>query len=167
MSAKCNLQQCLADSPFLLFLCETGLLGISSSRESCFYCFKHIFYTLFMLGKCLAFSVGHRLLLKEQERIYVLTLRQHWVKFSAEDNLKYFSYSSKKTGLDISCKLSLMETICMKCQILFFWKNKKNITNLSSADTAKRILKACAETADIMHYRYLNNSNQNGPPDKT
>ena len=114
-----------------------------------------------MLGKCLAFSVGHRLLLKEQERIYVLTL---WVKFSAEDNLKYFSYSSKKTGLDISCKLSLMETICMKCQILFFGKN---ITNLSSADTAKRILKACAETAGIMHYPYLNNSNQNGPPGKT
>ena len=27
-----------------------------------------------------------------------------------------------------------METICMKCQIVFPGKNKKNITNLSSAE---------------------------------
>ena len=29
-----------------------------------------------------------------------------WVKFSADDILKYFSYFSQKTGYDISCKLS-------------------------------------------------------------
>ena len=39
-----------------------------------------------------------------------------------------FSYFSQKTRLDISCKLSPMETICMKCQILFSEKNKKNIS---------------------------------------
>ena len=33
--------------------------------------------------------------------------------------LKYFSYFSQKTGFDISCKLSPVETICMKCQVLF------------------------------------------------
>ena len=31
-------------------------------------------------------------------------------------------------GFDISCKLSPMETICMKCQVPFSGKNKKNIS---------------------------------------
>ena len=34
-----------------------------------------------------------------------------WVKFSAEDILKYFSCFSQKIGFDISCKLSPLETI--------------------------------------------------------
>ena len=29
----------------------------------------------------------------------------------------------------------------MKCQILFVWKNKKNIINLSSAENAQRVVK--------------------------
>ena len=33
------------------------------------------------------------------------------------------------------------ETICMKCQILFTGKNKKNIINLSSAEYAQRVVK--------------------------
>ena len=51
---------------------------------------------------------------------------------------KYFSYFYQKTGFDISCKLSPLETICMKCQILFAWKN---IINLSSAELAQRVVK--------------------------
>ena len=35
-----------------------------------------------------------------------------------------FSSFSKKIGLDISCKLSPWETVCMKCQSLFSGKNK-------------------------------------------
>ena len=53
----------------------------------------------------------------------------------------HFSYFFQKTGFDISCKLSHMETICMKCQSLFSWKNKKNITILSSAELAQRVVK--------------------------
>ena len=34
-----------------------------------------------------------------------------------------------------------METMCMKCHILFSGKNKKNFTNLSSADLANRVVK--------------------------
>ena len=41
----------------------------------------------------------------------------------------------------MSCKLSPLETICMKCQFLFSGKNKKNITNLSSAELAQRVVK--------------------------
>ena len=52
--------------------------------------------------------------------------------------MKYFSYFSQKTDFDISCKLSPMETICIKYQNLFSGKNKKNITNLYSAELAKR-----------------------------
>ena len=36
-----------------------------------------------------------------------------WVKISADDILKYFSYFPQKTDLDISCKFSPMETACM------------------------------------------------------
>ena len=74
-----------------------------------------------------------------------------WVKFSADVKLKYFFLFSHKTGFDISCKLSPMETIgmkclsCklspmetigMKCQILFSRKIKKNIS-VSSAELAR------------------------------
>ena len=34
-----------------------------------------------------------------------------------------------------------METICMKYQILFSEKNKKNITTLSTAEFAQRVVK--------------------------
>ena len=64
-----------------------------------------------------------------------------WVKFSADDILKYFSYFSQKTGFDISCKLSPYETICMKCSTLFSGKNKKNIINLPSTENAHRVVK--------------------------
>ena len=47
---------------------------------------------------------------------------------SADDKLMTFSYFSQKAGFDISCKSSLLETIYMKCQILFSGENKKNIS---------------------------------------
>ena len=49
-----------------------------------------------------------------------------WVKISVDDILKYFSYFSQKLGFDILCKFSPYKTICMKYQILFSGKNKKN-----------------------------------------
>ena len=42
----------------------------------------------------------------------------------ADDKLM-FSYFSQKAGFDISCKLSPVETICMKCQNLFSRESKK------------------------------------------
>ena len=60
-----------------------------------------------------------------------------WVKFPADDNFKHFSYFTHETRIHISCKSSLIETICMKCQFLFFGKNKKTIINLSSAALAQ------------------------------
>ena len=59
-----------------------------------------------------------------------------WVKISA-DILEYFSYFSQKTGFDITCKLSPMETICMQCQNLFSGKNKKNIIIAFGKEIAK------------------------------
>ena len=38
--------------------------------------------------------------------------------------------------MDTACKLSSKLTICMKCHILFSGKNKKNLINLSSAESA-------------------------------
>ena len=56
---------------------------------------------------------------------------------SVDGLLKYFP----KIGFDISYKLSPVETICMKCQILFSGKIRKNIFNLLSAELAKRVVK--------------------------
>ena len=60
-------------------------------------------------------------------------------KIFSRRHFETFSLFSQKTGFDISCKLSPKETICMKCQILFSGKNKKNIINLSSAENAQRV----------------------------
>ena len=65
----------------------------------------------------------------------------HWVKISLDDIFKYFFYFTQKTGFAISCKLSPLETVCMKCQILFCGKNKENIANLLSAELAQRVVK--------------------------
>ena len=54
-----------------------------------------------------------------------------WAQLSADDILKYFSCFSQKTGFGISCKVSLLETLCMKCLILFSGKNKKNVISFS------------------------------------
>ena len=80
----------------------------------------------------LDFPVSRRYNLTERYW-YKIPYRGKWsqteyrVKFSAEDILKFFSYFPK-TGFDISCKLSPVETICTKCQILFSGKNKKKIS---------------------------------------
>ena len=43
---------------------------------------------------------------------------------------------------EMSCKLSPLETIRMKCQILFSLKNKKKkISIFSSAELAKKVVK--------------------------
>ena len=55
-------------------------------------------------------------------------------------NWWYFSYSSQKTGFDISCKLSPLETVCMKCQNLFSGKNKKNISKCRLLKFLPRVL---------------------------
>ena len=56
-------------------------------------------------------------------------------------NWWYFFVFFSETGVDISCKLSPIETVCMKFQILFSGKNKKNIISLSSAELAHRVVK--------------------------
>ena len=40
----------------------------------------------------------------------------------------------------------------MKCQILFSWKNKKNITNLSSAEIVKRLVKVRGQPTYLVYY---------------
>ena len=73
--------------------------------------------------------------------IYTLTLSTLGKIFSWRHFEIYFSNFSQQTGFDISCKLSPKETICIKCQILFSGKNKKNFINSSSAENAQRGVK--------------------------
>ena len=69
-----------------------------------------------------------------------------WVKFSADDILKFFFFFylffPPRIRFGISCKLSPIKVICMKYQILFSGKNKKTITSFSSAEFAPRLVKA-------------------------
>ena len=55
--------------------------------------------------------------------------------------LIFFSYFSQKTGFVISIKLSLMETICMKCQNLFSENNEKNILKCLLLKFLPRVLR--------------------------
>ena len=61
-------------------------------------------------------------------------------------HFEFFFFFSQKTGFDISCQLSPVETIGMKCQNLFSGKNekKKNIS-LSSAGLAQRVVEVKEE----------------------
>ena len=47
---------------------------------------------------------------------------------SADDKFVTVFLFFKKTGFDILCKLSPMETVCMKCQLLFSGKKRKIIS---------------------------------------
>ena len=46
----------------------------------------------------------------------------------------FFLIFSRKQVLKVPAKLYPMETICIKCQILFSGKSKKKVTNLSSPE---------------------------------
>ena len=50
------------------------------------------------------------------------------------------SYFSQKKDFGISCKLSPVKTICMKCQILFPEKIKKNISEYNLLMFLSRVL---------------------------
>ena len=58
---------------------------------------------------------------------YFLTLTTLWSD-SAADKWVIFLFS-QKTGYDISCTLSPLDTICLKCQILFSGKKKINMSS--------------------------------------
>ena len=64
-----------------------------------------------------------------------------WVKFSADDILKYIFFLFFPENRIRHFMQIVSETICMKSQILFSGKNKKNITNLLSAELAQRVVK--------------------------
>ena len=61
-------------------------------------------------------------------------------KFSRR-HFEIFFLFFQKIGFGISYKLSPLETVCLKCQSLFTWKNKKNVINLLSADFAQGVVK--------------------------
>ena len=69
------------------------------------------------------------------------TLGKIFIRRQIDFSILFF----QKTGFDISCKLSPLETICMECQILFAGKNKKNIINFLFANFAQRAVKVEVE----------------------
>ena len=61
-----------------------------------------------------------------------------------QENIRHFMqtvyiwYFPQKTGFDLSCKLSSLEKICMKSQVLFSGKNKKSISMLPADNFTQR-----------------------------
>ena len=82
---------------------------------------------------------------------YINILSTLWAK-SADDRLLIFLLFFHKTEIDISCKLSPVETICMKCRILFSEENKKTKWTC-------RLLKLLPRVQSVntpsQHYNYL------------
>ena len=58
---------------------------------------------------------------------------------------------SQVTGFDISCILSQLETVCMKCQILLAGKTKKVSSNILSADIIQRVVKVRGTSNLLLH----------------
>ena len=64
-----------------------------------------------------------------------------WLKNSTDYILKYvFLIFPRKYTVDISCKLSHEETLCIKCQSQFSEKIREIVISLSSADFAQRVV---------------------------
>ena len=65
-----------------------------------------------------------------------------WANLADDKLVIFFSFFffSRKTEFDMSCKLSPFETVCMKRLILFFGKNKKNISKCRLLKILPRVL---------------------------
>ena len=80
--------------------------------------------------------------------IHRVLLTPDWLKLSScvkllnEKILKYFLIFPRIQGL----------TVCMKCQILFSVKNKKNVFSLSSAELAQRMVTVELSGFDFVCY---------------
>ena len=92
-----------------------------------------------------------------------LTFTTLWASSADDQWVIFFYFSLRKTGFDISCKLSPLETICMKCQNLFSRTNKNNISKCRLLKILPRVLSVKvlsinSETIDavkllnMMHY---------------
>ena len=118
---------------FLFKTCGMSKSLEASSQRAKFSSSRNSFLSLFLrtCWKSYSFDLVDDIVL--WSLIYWMWLQRLvlWVNFSADGVLKYFSYFSKKTDF----------AICMKCQILFSGKNKKNITNSSSDELDLRVVK--------------------------
>ena len=71
-------------------------------------------------------------------------------KNSADDVLKCFLIFFQETVFDNLCKLSSIKAIYMKCHIMSSWgKNKKKVTDVSSAELAQKVVKVNVKTHTI------------------
>ena len=68
---------------------------------------------------------------------YLLKAKEHYYYtldcLERKKNKEIFFLFSRKIGFDISCKLYPLETVRMKCQILFYGKNKKFLINFAES----------------------------------
>ena len=90
----------------------------------CCCCFLFVFFFCFFFFFVLFCFV----LFVEKSGNYQYFCTTYIDKFSRRQNDGFFLFS-QKIGFDISSKLSPKDSICMKCERIYFGQNKKNISN--------------------------------------
>ena len=78
-------------------------------------------------------------LVQEPYSVCFLTFTILW-QIQPTTNWWYFIIFPQKTRFHITCKLSPLETICMKCRNLLLGKMRKKYFNMSSAENLPRVL---------------------------
>ena len=76
-------------------------------------------------------------------------------KLFSRGHFEMVSFFFLETKFDISCKLSSVKKICMKCQILFPGKNKKTVIDVSSAELVQRVVKVELRYTNISSEMWL------------
>ena len=103
------------------------------------------------------FSTLGTIFSRQHFEIYFLFLDNRIWHFMQIVSISYFS---KKNRSYILCKLSPMQTICMKCQSLIYGKNKKNMINLLSAEYAQSVVKVLLKMIANKHsWKIIKNNN--------
>ena len=122
--------------------------NICSNSTSIFWPF--FFFFLFQMNMFLIFPWSKKQITPKsnnpspESNFYkdLINLTTLWAN-SVDDKLVMFFLFFQKTGFDISCKLSPLETICMKCQILFsgniFFKMSSAESFIQSANSKQAI----------------------------
>ena len=106
-----------------------GIIFWSCKKADVFCCCDWCFNLYHSLGKFSRRQIHDSFFIfpREQDLIFHANCLQ-WRQFAWNVKTCFLSYFSQKTGFDILCKLSPMETICMKCQNPFSGKDQKNIS---------------------------------------
>ena len=134
----------------LLVVVTTGKLLYDWAWSFATGTYKSLWAVIILLGK------KHTRLVIRFDASIALTI-YHSLANSADEKLMIFFYYSHKTWFGISCKLSPLETICKKCQILFRGKSEKNITKCRLLNFLRSMQSVNCKHKSSLQWRVIRN----------